>query len=170
MEFDILYKIVELRNPVLDRMMVSISALGNGGMVWIILTIGMLIFKKTRKCGIVMALSLILMLLIGNVGLKNLIQRDRPCWIDTSIPMLIPIPHDYSFPSGHTYASFAAATALGLHYKKAGILAFVLAVLIAFSRMYLFVHFFTDILGGILLGIGTAFLAKKIVEQVVTKK
>ncbi len=96
-------------------------------------------------------------LIIGNLILKNLVARERPCWIDSDILMLISIPEDYSFPSGHTLASTISAVILMQEDKKLGIPAVILAVLIAFSRMYLFVHFPTDILGGLLLGLVIGF-------------
>ena len=96
-------------------------------------------------------------LIIGNLILKNLVARERPCWIDSDILMLISIPEDYSFPSGHTLASTISTVILMQEDKKLGIPAVILAVLIAFSRMYLFVHFPTDILGGLLLGLVIGF-------------
>ena len=157
MEFEILYAINNLHNPILDKIMIAITSLGNAGIVWIVIAIGLLLSKKTRKCGILMSISLLLGLIIGNVVLKNIIARDRPCWIDENIKLLIPIPQDFSFPSGHTLASFEAAVMIYLHNKKWGILSFALAVLIAFSRMYLFVHFPTDVLAGMILGMGISF-------------
>jgi len=152
MELEILYAINNIHNVVLDKIMVGITTLGNGGIFWIALAIFLICIKKTRKCGFLMLISMLLGLIIGNGILKNLIARDRPCWIDPNIPLLIPNPHDYSFPSGHTLASFEAAIMIFLHNKKWGAISLVLAALIAFSRMYLFVHFPTDILGGIVLG------------------
>ena len=99
-----------------------------------------------------MLVSMGLGLILGNGILKNLIARERPCWIDLNIPLLIPNPHDFSFPSGHTLASFEATVMIYLHNKKWGRISFVLAILISFSRMYLFVHFPTDILCGAALG------------------
>lgn len=96
-------------------------------------------------------------LIIGNFILKNFVARERPCWIDTEVFMLIPVPHDYSFPSGHTLASTISAVILMQESKKFGIPACILAALIAFSRMYLFVHFPTDILGGLILGLIIGF-------------
>jgi undecaprenyl-diphosphatase len=81
------------------------------------------------------------------------------------IPLLIEAPTDYSFPSGHTIASFEAATVLLIRHKKWGIMAMVLAVLIAFSRLYLYVHYPTDVLSSIVLGIGIAFAANYFVNQ-----
>ena len=152
MEFEILYAINNLHNPILDKIMVAITSLGNAGLMWIGIAIFLLFIKKTRKCGFLMLISMILGLIIGNGFLKNVLQRQRPCWLDSNIPLLIPNPHDYSFPSGHTLASFEAAIMICLHNKKWGGISLVLAAIIAFSRMYLFVHFPTDILGGIMLG------------------
>lgn len=152
MEFEILYAINNMHNPILDKIMIVITNLGDAGLIWIGIAVILLFIKKTRKCGALMLVSMALGLIIGNGVLKNLIARERPCWIDRSIPLLIPEPHDYSFPSGHTLASFEAAVMIYLHNKKWGIISFVISILIAFSRMYLFVHFPTDILCGAALG------------------
>lgn len=152
MEFEILYAINNIHNPILDKIMVAITTLGNAGILWIGIAVFLLFIKKTRKCGILMLVSMALGLILGNGILKNVIARERPCWIDTSIPLLIPNPHDFSFPSGHTLASFEAAVMIFLHNKKWGAISFILAILIAFSRMYLFVHFPTDIICGAALG------------------
>jgi len=141
--------------------MVMITMLGNAGWVWIVLSIVMIAVKKTRKCGLQMMLALILMLVIGNIFLKQIFARERPCIIDSTVALLIPIPIGYSFPSGHSFSSAAASITLFLYYKKAGICAMVLAALIAFSRMYLFVHFPSDVIGGILLGMLVARIASK---------
>ena len=164
-EFDFLYLLQELHSPVLDKIMVAFTTLGDAGLIWILLAVVLMITKKYRKCGITMALALIMMLVVGNGVLKNIFMRERPCWIDTSVALLIENPHDYSFPSGHTFSSIAAATVILLRNKKAGIAAMVLAVLIAFSRMYLFVHFPTDILASLVLGVITAIIAHVLVER-----
>lgn len=157
-EFDILYAIQNIHNPVLDKIMVGISSLGNAGILWVIIAIILLISKKHRKTGIHMFIAMVLTLFVGNLILKNLVQRERPCWIDTTIPLLINNPKDYSFPSGHTMNSFTAAICIFLHQKRWGIVAFVVAALIAFSRMYLFVHFPTDIITGMIIGISSALI------------
>jgi len=164
-EFSFLYFLQKLHNPLLDKVMVFITSLGNDGLLWIALAVIMLFFKKYRKCAISIGLSLILMELIGNVILKELIMRDRPCWIDPAVELLVKAPSSYSFPSGHTFAGFASAVTVFLNHKKEGIAAIVLAALIAFSRMYIFVHFPTDILGGIVFGIGVAVLVYFIVHR-----
>lgn len=161
MDFSILYALQHLHNAVLDPLMVGISSLGNAGWIWIALTAVFLILPKYRKCGIRMAIALILDLILCNLVLKPLVARPRPCWIDEQIKLLVAAPRDYSFPSGHSAASFAAAVTVFAMHKKEGIAALVLACLIAFSRLYLFVHFPTDVLAGIVIGFICAFLAGK---------
>ncbi|MDR2025047.1 MAG: phosphatase PAP2 family protein [Hungatella sp.] len=163
-EFDILYFLQSIHTPWLDVFMKEITGLGDSGIFWIITGAVLLCFKKTRVMGLCVILSLAAGLLIGNMFLKNLIARPRPCWIDDSIPLLIKNPGDYSFPSGHTLASFEGAVSIWLYNRKWGTPALVLAVLIGFSRMYLFVHFPTDVLGGLVLGTLIAVLVHSIVE------
>lgn len=170
MELEILYAINNLHNPILDAIMVAITTLGDAGIIWIGIAVILLFMKKTRKCGLLMLVSLVLGLILGNGILKNLIARERPCWIDTNIKLLIPNPHDFSFPSGHTLASFEAAVMIYLHNKKWGKISFVLATLIAFSRMYLFVHFPTDILCGAILGTLISIFVYKGYEKIKNKK
>ena len=153
MELQILHAIQEMHTEWLDPIMIALSAIGNVGIVWIILSIILAIIPKTRRCGLTMICSMALSFVVGNVMLKNIIARARPCSVDTSVSLLIPFPSEYSFPSGHTLNGFTAAVTLFLFYKKPGIIAIIIAGLIAFSRMYLFVHYPTDILGGIVIGI-----------------
>lgn len=106
-----------------------------------------------------MALALIADLILCNGILKNLVARTRPYDVNTVVNLLIEKPVDYSFPSGHTAASFAAVTALYLAgEKKLWKPALVLSILIAFTRMYLYVHYPTDILGGIAVGIISGYI------------
>ena len=158
MEFEILYAIQKLHTPFGDWFMPMVSSLGNVGIFWIMLSAAFLAFKKTRKCGVLILFSMLLCFIAGNMFLKNWVARPRPCWLEPSVPLLIPMPEDFSFPSGHTMHGFAAATAIFLHFRKAGVMAFILAAVIAFSRMYLFVHFPTDILAGLIIGTGIALL------------
>lgn len=170
MDFNILYFIDKLHNPVLDKIMIFLTNLGDAGIVWIMIAILLLFFKKTRKCGILMGIAMLCGVILGNGIIKHLVARQRPCWIDTSIPLLIPNPTDYSFPSGHTLASFEAAIMIFLHNKKWGSVAILGALLIAFSRMYLFVHFPTDILGGMILGTAISITVYKIAQKIEKKK
>lgn len=153
MELQILHAIQGMHTEWLDTIMIALSTIGNAGIIWIILSIVLAIIPKTRKCGLTMMCSMALSFVVGNILLKNIIGRARPCSIDTSVSLLIPFPSEYSFPSGHTLNGFTAAVTLFLFHKKSGIIAIIIAGLIAFSRMYLFVHYPTDILGGIIIGI-----------------
>lgn len=149
-------------NSLFDFLMPKVSFLGNKGMIWIAAAIIMLIFKKYRETGIKIGIGLLTGVIIGNVLLKNLLARERPCWINDTVQMLIAIPQDYSFPSGHTLSSFIAATIIMNSNKRMGIAAYVLASLIAFSRLYLYVHFPTDVLAGVLLGITIGLTISKL--------
>ena len=154
----------------LDKVMPLITVLGDGGIFWIACAVLMLLLKKYRKAGFSAALALIFGLLICNMILKPAVARIRPYdyqeQLGIIINLLIDKEHSLSFPSGHTIASFEAATAILLRHKKLGTAAMVLAVLIAFSRMYLYVHYPTDVIASVLLGIGLAFLASWIVNKV----
>lgn len=160
-EFIILDFIAEhLRTNIGNIFFPFLSSLADRGMIWIVFSLLLLSQKKTRRIGIAALLSLILMQVIGNSYIKPLIARERPFIArpEKLIYMLIHPPGEYSFPSGHTFSSFAAATVIALGNKKLGIPALVLAAMIGFSRLYLYVHFPTDVLGGMFLGIllGTA--------------
>lgn len=159
-----------LQSPLLDGIMPAITHLGDAGGIWILASIALLIFPKYRKAGLTMAVSLLLGLLVCNLTLKPLVARMRPfdyqlLHFGKAIPLLIPKPTDFSFPSGHTNASFAAAMALLLWHRKEGVFAMILAALIAFSRLYLYVHYPTDVLFSILLGTAVAVLAKYLVTK-----
>lgn len=157
-EFQFLYWLQEQRTGWLDWLMPKITALGNTGIFWILLGIVLVCMVRTRRMGLSMLVSIVIGAVIGNLVLKNLIARERPCWIDSQVLLLIENPKDYSFPSGHTLVSFEGAVSILLKNKKRGIAALALAILIAFSRLYLFVHFPTDVLAGAALGTVIAVL------------
>ncbi len=130
----------------------------------------LMVFPKTRKIGLGMGISMALGLLICNVTLKPLIARPRPYDLQLTefgkvIPLVIEGLHDFSFPSGHTIASFEAAVAIFLYNKKFGTPALILASLIAFSRLYLYVHYPTDVIASVILGTGIAFLGVWLVKK-----
>ena len=138
---------------------VFVSHLGNSGLFWILLCLVLLAFKRTRKMGLCGLLALLIGALITNVALKNIIARIRPYEQFSDIILLLERQKDFSFPSGHTAASFASVTALYLAgEKKLWKPALALAILIAFSRMYLYVHYPTDILGGVIFGSLSAWI------------
>ena len=154
-----------LHTPVLDKFMTSVTKLGNAGIFWIILTVLFLLIPKMRKTGVVMAAALIIDLLLCKVLLKNFVARTRPYDVNTGIQLLVAKLRDYSFPSGHTAASFASATALYFAgEKKLWKPALVLACLIAVSRLYLYVHYPTDVLGGVVIGIIAGYLGYRLVK------
>ena len=156
-------------NTVTDTVFPIITLLGEAGIGWIVLSLVLLCFKKTRRTGGLVLIAMTVTLLFGELTLKNIICRLRPCNVFTDFPMLIARPTSYSFPSGHTSSSFAAALILTLRHKKVGWLAYIPAVLIAFSAFFFFVHYPTDVLAGILLGtlaaLLTYFAAKAIQAQ-----
>ena len=158
-ELSILDWFQTLHTPFLDKIMVFITRLGDVGIIWIVLSIVLLLIPKTRKSGVVMVAALVVDVLLCNIVLKNLVARTRPYDVNTGVHLLVAKLHDYSFPSGHTAASFASVTALYLAgEKKLWKFALVLACLIAISRLYLYVHYPTDVLGGILFGVISGYL------------
>lgn len=168
MEMSILHAIQNIHSSLLDSIMVFITSLGNAGVIWIAIAIIFLFTKKYRRCGIAMGLALLFSFILGNVILKNIFERPRPSWIDSSIMLLIKNPTDYSFPSGHSFSSFAGATAIFIYHKKEGVAALILAALIAFSRLYLFVHYPSDVILGSLFGVIAAIIAAMIVNKFIS--
>lgn len=157
-DFSILYMIQSIRCGFLDVVMPFLSSLNNHGEIWIAVGVILLCTKRYRTAGFSVLIGLLLGLIFGNGILKHLIARPRPCWLNMEVPLLIPVPDDFSFPSGHTLSSFIAVFLLAKTDKRFGYASIPLAVLIAFSRLYLFVHFPTDILGGIALAAVISFI------------
>lgn len=157
--------------PFLDAVMPVITLLGDAGIFWMALAVVLLLFKKTRRIGLGMGIAMLAGLLLCNVTLKPLCQRIRPYdyqyeTFGKLIPLIIEKQHDFSFPSGHTIASFEAAGVIVLNNKKWGAAALVLASLIAFSRLYLYVHYPTDVLASIVLGVALAILGNWLARRV----
>lgn len=137
----------------LDAVMPVITMLGDGGVFWIAIAVIMLCFRSTRKTALTMGMALVMGLLVCNVTLKPLVGRIRPYDVDPSLPQLVERLSDFSFPSGHTIASFEAAVTLMIcDRRRFGYAALGLALVIAFSRLYLCVHYPTDVLASIILG------------------
>ncbi|SHJ47541.1 phosphatase PAP2 family protein [Hespellia stercorisuis] len=158
-----------IRHDFMDGFWKAITALGNAGILWIALTILLLCIPRTRQIGVACALSLIIEALLVNVVLKNLVARVRPYEVIEGLQILIAKPHDWSFPSGHSAASFATAmVCLKMAPKKYGVPVVILASMIAFSRLYVGVHYPTDVVAGILIGCGSTWIACRIVQTWMT--
>ena len=160
--------------PALDVAMPIITMLGDAGIFWIAISVLFMITKKYRKTGIGMMLALMMGLLVCNIWLKPAVARIRPYdfqkeYFLKEIPLLAGAMHDFSFPSGHTIASFEGAIVIALNHKKLGIGALILAALIAFSRLYLYVHYPTDVIVSIILGTAFAFIGNWLSQKIMDK-
>ena len=162
-----------LRCNFLDVLMRCITYLSEYGIFWILIAVVMLFFKKTRKIGLSIGVAMVLGLIFGNAILKNVVARERPyselgdfSYMKMTVELLIKTPWDYSFPSGHALSAFSAATVLTIWDKRYGIPAIILAVLIGISRVYLYVHYPTDVLASVVLGIICGILGYFIVKLI----
>ena len=164
---DVLLWIQEnLRADILNLPVIFITSLGNAGLIWIVSALVMLGPRKTRKAGFLALCSLLVGFLITNLILKNAVARIRPYDAWPAIELLICPESDYSFPSGHATSSFAAAVIYYRYLPKPfGMAACVLAALIALSRLYVGVHYPTDVICGVMIGIGAACLIIRLKER-----
>ncbi|MBE5965174.1 MAG: phosphatase PAP2 family protein [Lachnospiraceae bacterium] len=169
---DILLWIQEyLRNGILTPIMKFITHLGDAGLMWIAIALLLLCFKKTRKVGAMCACALVMSLLINNVILKPLIARVRPYEVIDGLVLLVKKAHDFSFPSGHTASSFACAVVIFKQMpKKYGIPALVMAFIMGFTRLYIGIHYPTDVLAAIVTGTLCAIIGMKIVDTIIEKR
>lgn len=158
-----------MRSPIADRLMPVISSLGDNGMIWLVTGVILICVKKYRPAGVSVLLALMLAGLTGNVILKPLIARVRPCDV-ADVVLLIPRPSDFSFPSGHSMSSAAAAAAIFVHNRRIGGGALVLAAAIAFSRLYLYVHYPSDVLCGLAIGAALGILASAAVRRALKRR
>lgn len=155
-----------LRCAALDPIMKLLSTIGNGGAFWIVLTALLLCFRRTRRAGACCAAAMLLTFLAVNCAIKPLVARTRPYEQFTDLSILVARAHDFSFPSGHSANSFACAWALFRSApRKYGAPALVLAALIAFSRLYVGVHYPSDVLAGVAIGILLAEIAVRMLKR-----
>lgn len=155
-----------LRNDILTPVMKCLSRIADNGLIWIVIAVLLLLFSGTRKVGFTVGLSLLSNLLVMNLILKNLVARVRPYEAIDGLTRLVPAERSFSFPSGHAGHAFAAAVVLYCMLpKKYGIPALVLAGLISVSRMYVGVHYPTDVLAGAVIGTGIALLCVALVKR-----
>ncbi len=168
-EISLLHRIAEGATEAGSVIWSAITYFGESGIFWIVLSLVLMLFKKTRKAGFSMGLALLFGVILGNGILKNVIGRPRPYTLDPTLSHRLvfgEMTKDFSFPSGHTLASFEAATALFLRHKKWGIAALVLAFFVSISRLFLLVHFPTDLVAGAVLGVLLAILATKVIDLI----
>lgn len=158
-----------LSNSVMDLIMVCITYSIEYGAIAILVFIVMMCIKKMRKTGFAVMGATLSVLLFGELILKHIVCRPRPFVINGAIELIIKAPSGFSFPSSHTATCFAMATAIYLFHKRLGIIAYIYAALVAFSRMYLYVHYPSDVIGGIILGICCGIGATALVKLICKK-
>ena len=159
-----------LRCGFLDAVLPLITRTADHGELWIILALVPLAIRNQRKYGAAVACGLVLDLVSCNLLLKPLVGRIRPFAVNTAVELLVKAPLDASFPSGHTAASFAAVFALKAAGSPLWKPALAVAVVIAFSRLYLYVHWPSDVLAGVLLGAAVGWAGAKLAEKMLTKR
>ena len=159
-----------LNSELFNKIMIFFTILGDNGMIWIAVALILFLNRKYRKIGLFSIISLIICALAVNVILKPLIHRPRPFSKLADIVLLIKAPKDFSFPSGHTAASFVMVYIFFRHIKKFFVPVFITGILIAFSRMYLSVHFPSDIIAGIIIGIFSGYAGEKLTDGFYRKK
>ena len=166
-EFTFLDYLQTLRTPLLDQLMLYMTAFVGDGEVVVAFGVVLLCFKRTRKAGMTLLIAMLIAFLLSSLGLKKLFARIRPCNINMAVDMLVARPQSYSFPSGHTTQAFALFMSMYFaKMKKLFLVTACIGLVICFSRMYLYVHFPTDILGGAVVGTLSAYLAWKLVERI----
>lgn len=166
----LLYIQEHIRNDTLTTFFINFTRLGNGGILWIATSLILMCFKKTRKVGFICGLSLLIGALITNVVLKNIIARTRPFYTIDELVTLINYPKDYSFPSGHSTSWFAGGMSMFLCVKKRFSFIFlILAILMAFSRLYVGVHYTTDVICGLIIGIISAIISYFVIKALYKK-
>lgn len=158
------------RNAFMDAVMPVITVLGDNGYVWLGLSFALMAFKRTRKTGFLIFGAIFIGAVICNATLKPLVERLRPCVVRPDLAILAACETGFSFPSGHTTASFAAAGVLVLTHARFAWAGVILASLIAFSRIYMGFHFPTDVLGGMIAGTLAAFVAVEVERHIMRKE
>ena len=157
-ELSVLEWFDSLHGSVLDPVMVGISYSATSGMIWFVLGFLMTCSRRWRRCGVSVIVAVALAYVVVDAILKPLVCRDRPFDVE-DFQLLVPVPDTWSFPSGHTASAFAGAATVLIHNRRWGALAMIYAALVGVSRMYLCVHWPTDVIAGALIGTALAFLA-----------
>jgi undecaprenyl-diphosphatase len=155
-----------MKNKYLDKIMPVITSLGNLGVVWLAIAVILLFVEEDKSIGEVVILTMIFSTIVGEGIIKHLVRRVRPCNQKNNSTLLIVKPISYSFPSGHTLSSFAAAEVLSIYFINYKIIFITIALLIAVSRIYLYVHYPTDVIAGMLIGILCSKLIFIILQEI----
>jgi len=151
---DILFLIEKyIHNKYLDIIMPIVTFTGNLGIIWIVMAIALMLDKQYSAIGNLIILTLIISTIVGEGIVKHIVRRVRPCNKQDSIALLSLKPISYSFPSGHTLSSFAVAEMLSMYFTQYKLIFMSIAFLIALSRLYLYVHYPTDVIAGIIIGV-----------------
>ncbi len=159
-----------MRTDLMTTIMKAITRLGDAGSLWVVLSIVLLVINKTRKVGAASAVSLILTFVVVNVGIKNLVARTRPYEVIDGLVSLVGKQSDFSFPSGHSAHAFAVGVVILIMMpRKIGVPIFVISVLMAFSRLYVGVHYPTDVIAGAFLGTLMALVGVYVVNKICDK-
>lgn len=159
-----------MQNKYLDIFMPLITALGNIGVIWIAIAIGLILDKPYRNVGEVVLITLIISTIIGEGFVKHIVRRARPFSLNCDIALLITKPSSYSFPSGHTLSSFAVSGVLSVYFAHYKLIFFAIAFLIALSRLYLYLHYPTDIIAGMVFGLLCSKLIFIIMQEAYLQK
>lgn len=161
LELAILHSIEALHAPVLDVAMSMLSLAGSYSLIWLVIAAALLARKTTRQADVA-AVSAVALAEAIIALLKPIFMRPRPFLVDPSVTLIIDSPGDWSFPSGHAAAACACAVAiavtLGARRWRIWLPIAALAALMAFSRLYLFVHWPTDVLAGVMLGVSVGMV------------
>ena len=152
-------------NRYLDIIMPMATFMGTLGILWIVIAADLVLDKQYRAIGITIILTLIISTIVGEGIIKHLVRRARPCNKQDRVNLLIPKPISYSFPSGHTLSSFAVAEMLSMYFTEYKFIFIAIAFLIAISRLYLYVHYPTDVVAGIIIGI----ICSKLIFTILTQ-
>ena len=171
-DVNILYYIQDhLRTPFLNDIVPQFTSLGNAGLIWIVIVICLLLFKKTGKTAKCSVISMLLCLLTVNLLIKNIVARVRPYDAFELVRCIIPPARDYSFPSGHTAIAWAAMVPVCINLGwKAGLPAVIAATLMSLSRLYVCVHYPSDVIAGFIIGTACALISCKLIYPAISGK